>query len=44
MDLIEIGCWKCGLDSSNSGQVPVMCSCEHGNEPSSSMKGREILN
>jgi hypothetical protein len=33
MDLSEIG-WN-GPDSSGSGQGPVECSCESGNEPSS---------
>jgi len=27
------------MDSSGSGQVSVEGSCEHGNEPSSSIKG-----
>jgi hypothetical protein len=26
------------MDSSGSGQGPVACSCEHGNEASSSIK------
>jgi hypothetical protein len=29
----------CGLNSSDSAQGPVAGSCEHGNEPSGSMKG-----
>jgi hypothetical protein len=33
----------CGLDSSDSGQGPVADLCEHGNEPSGSMKGRKFL-
>jgi len=33
----------CGLDSSGSGQGPVAGSCEHGNEPSDSIKGWEFL-
>jgi len=33
----------CGLDSSGSGQELVAGSCEHGNEPSGSMKGGEFL-
>jgi hypothetical protein len=33
--------WGCGLDSSGSEQDPVMRSCEHGNEPSGSIKARE---
>jgi len=36
------GVWRCGLDSSGSGQGPVTDSCEHGDEPSGSIKGREI--
>jgi len=28
----------CGSDSSDSRQCPVAGSCEHGNEPSGSMK------
>jgi hypothetical protein len=28
----------CGLDSSGSGKGPVARSCEHGNEPSGSVK------
>jgi hypothetical protein len=44
MDLRKIG-WEvdCGLDSSNSGQGPIAGSCEHGNELSVSIKGRELL-
>jgi hypothetical protein len=34
---------KCGLDSSESEQGPVAGCCEHGNEPSSSVKGGEFL-
>jgi hypothetical protein len=35
---------RCGLDSSGSGEGPVMMGCcEHGNEPSGSVKGREFL-
>jgi hypothetical protein len=29
----------CGLDLSGFGQGPVAGSCEHGNEPSGSIKG-----
>jgi hypothetical protein len=29
----------CGPDSSGSVQDPVVGSCEHGNEPSDSLKG-----
>jgi hypothetical protein len=32
-----------GLDSSSSGQGPVAASCEHGNEPSGSIKDGEFL-
>jgi hypothetical protein len=32
-----------GLDSSGSGQGPVEGSCEHCNEPSGSIKFREVL-
>jgi hypothetical protein len=32
-----------GLDSSGSGQGPVAGCCEHGNEPSGSIKGGEFL-
>jgi hypothetical protein len=32
-----------GLDSSGSGCGPVAGCCEHGNEPSGSVKGREFL-
>jgi hypothetical protein len=35
---------KCGLDSSGSEQGPTVGSCEHGNEPSGSVKGGEFLN
>jgi hypothetical protein len=34
---------RCGLDSSGSGQGPVVGSCEHGNYPSGSIKGGEFL-
>jgi hypothetical protein len=30
---------RCGLDASRSGQEQVAGSCEHENEPSSSIKG-----
>jgi hypothetical protein len=33
----------CEVDSSDSGQEPVACCCEHGNEPSGSIKGGEFL-
>jgi hypothetical protein len=33
----------CGVNSSGSGKGQVMGSCEHGNEPSSSIKGGEFL-
>jgi hypothetical protein len=35
MDLREIG-WRCGLDSTDSGQRPVTSCCECGDEPSGS--------
>jgi hypothetical protein len=31
------------LNSSGSGEGPVTGSCEHGNEPSGSIKGGEFL-
>jgi hypothetical protein len=34
----------CVLDLSGSGKGPVMGSCIHGNESSSSIKGGEFLN
>jgi len=35
--------WKtCGLYASGSRQGPVMGSCEHGNEPLGSIKGRQF--
>jgi hypothetical protein len=34
---------RCGLDSSGSEQGPVAGSCEHGNEPSGSVKVGEFL-
>jgi hypothetical protein len=36
MDLREIGWRGCGLDSTGSGQGPVVCCCECGDEPSGS--------
>jgi len=33
----------CELDLSGSGWRPVAGPCEHGNEPSSSIKGRKFL-
>jgi hypothetical protein len=33
----------CGLDSSGSGWRPVAGRCEHGNEPSDSIKGGEFV-
>jgi hypothetical protein len=32
-----------GLDSYGSGWGPVVDFCEHGNEPSSSIKGEKFL-
>jgi hypothetical protein len=34
---------KCGLDSSDSVQGPVAGSCEHGNDPSGSIKDGVFL-
>jgi hypothetical protein len=34
---------RCGLDVSGSVQGPVVGSCEHGNEPSFSIKSEEFL-
>jgi len=34
---------RCKLDTAGSGQGPVAGSCEHGNEPSGFIKGREFL-
>jgi hypothetical protein len=34
---------RCELDASGSEYGPVAGSCEHGNEPSSSLKGGEFL-
>jgi hypothetical protein len=34
---------ECGLDLCGPEQEPVASSCEHGNEPSGSIKGREFL-
>jgi hypothetical protein len=41
----NLGKWgvRCGLDSSGSGQGPAAHCCEHGNEPSSFIKGGEFL-
>jgi hypothetical protein len=33
----------CGLDSSGSGQGPLVGSCEHGNKPSDSTERGEFL-
>jgi hypothetical protein len=33
----------CGLFASDFGQEPVAGSCEHGNEPSVSIKGGILL-
>jgi hypothetical protein len=41
VDLREIG--RCGLDTTGSGWGPVLGSCEHNNEPSSYIKGREFV-
>jgi hypothetical protein len=34
---------KCGLDSTGSGWGPVVGCCEHGNEPSGSVRGGEFF-
>jgi hypothetical protein len=34
---------RCGLDASASGLGPVAGCCEHGNEPSGSIRGEEFL-
>jgi hypothetical protein len=34
---------RCGLDTSGSGQGPVVGSCEHINEHLCSIKGGEFL-
>jgi hypothetical protein len=34
---------NCGLDACDFGQRPVSGSCDHGNEPSGSIKGGEFL-
>jgi hypothetical protein len=34
---------RCGLDASDAGQGPAAGFCEHGNEPSGSIKGWEFL-
>jgi hypothetical protein len=34
---------RCGLDASDSGWGPGAGCCEHGNEPSVSIKGGEFL-
>jgi hypothetical protein len=34
---------RCGLYLSSSGYGPMAGSCEHGNEPSGSIKGGEFL-
>jgi hypothetical protein len=35
--------WGCGLDSLGLGYGQVAGSCEHGNEPSGSIKCEEFL-
>jgi hypothetical protein len=39
MDIKETG----GLDLSSSGQGPLAGCCEHGNEPSGSIKDEEFV-
>jgi hypothetical protein len=34
---------ECELESSGAGKGPVAGPCEHGNEPSGSIKGGEFL-
>jgi hypothetical protein len=34
---------RCGLDASGSGQRPVVGSCEHGNKPSGSINGGQLM-
>jgi hypothetical protein len=34
---------RCGLNTSSSRQGPAAGCCEHGNEPSGSMKGGKFL-
>jgi len=43
MDIKRNRVGYCGLDSSGSGQGPAAGSCQHGNEPSGSIKGKEFL-
>jgi hypothetical protein len=38
LDLRQIGWGRCGLDSSDLGKQPVAGFCEHGDEPSGSIK------
>jgi hypothetical protein len=40
-DLRDI--WRCGLHSCGSSLKSVADSCEHGNEPSGSMKSGELV-
>jgi len=37
------GVERCGMNAFGSGQGPVAGSCEHGNESSDSIKGREFF-
>jgi hypothetical protein len=41
--LRETGQGNCGLNASGSGFQPVAGCCEHSNEPSGCIKGREFL-
>jgi hypothetical protein len=43
MDLKGNRVWGCGLDSLGSGLGQVTGSCEHGNQPSGSIKCGEFL-
>jgi hypothetical protein len=35
--------WKCGLDSTGSGQGSIGVSCKHANKPLDSINDREFL-
>jgi hypothetical protein len=43
MDVRNVRGGRCGVDASGSGWNPVTGCCEHGNEPSVSIKGGEFL-
>jgi hypothetical protein len=44
MDLTEIGCKAVDWDHLAQGYAPVAGSCEHGHEPSNSIKAENLLN